>query len=1298
MINRRNRLFKPLLHLLFALLCWVGLVPAAHADWTDDVNVITRLMQAGDYAAAEKACTDSLTRGPSGLFSGTGTLIIHHWRGRARLLQGNAAGALEDGDAIIRTNNGLFPPDAGYGLRGIAKAMQGDAAGSRAEFEALEKVDRSGALETIRVGGSHGERAIARILSDDLDGADADLAAATAVDYGFLGGSFMKLNKQAWAEMRIAVASVKAGNQAAALDSLYRARAILLPTRGSEFVSAQLLINKYTRASANANATTPVTATAKPAGRAASWPVPSKVLPGQRSHWGFVLSETAVQGVSIIVLKKDTPAGAAGLEGGDVLRSIEGRPIKSLQEFRAIKDTFPFFSPLKLEISRKGERLERTIYLSGTAPFRLRPSRVAFTIPGIASPDPGALAALTEQGGINVLDQVVLDPVTGKIAVIGHYDDRFATGPIPYLDLLKTALAHPQPKLNLEDDSERQLDQLDQGPKDWLTKEFVLTHPSMAQDGQLMLKAWAEQCKLLPEELALLYNHVHFARKDVTPPVHIRQIQEKLLRNLGYADAADAYSLVNQPGANAPLKALQRLGRQAEAQTIQARSAGNAATASGLQTAAVYLAILERIHAPEAEIFNFRLDLSTQRRTWQEVVMAAQGSLFPARASDDPKDLAKAALRSIMISTRGTRAMMPQLRDQETEVVPIDLPPDSQLTRVLYEADYALKSLIVMPHLFSHIPGAMRFNEYEFRKKIEAPPGQKRLTTEHRLEPDQVIMNVSPGRSVVTFEAARMRYRTRIGGPAVSEEAAHQPFDEWSQVLTSHYDDYARLIPPFHEVREAAKVIALANWLIKEKVPTDLRNVPQERWDNPGTIPGFWRSALSFKGDDGGPETLHVAYSGGVTFKRQNWTEVTAAPPARETGAANHLALSAQLGQRAVQEAEGGDLEAARHFAELSAQAMSGSLSPADLAKMNIPMPPAVAAPLSPERVQLQQALLQRTQQQIATVRQDPASAATAKEAFKALNRVYVDSRDQPAAASDFLKQLQTRQAAVPVVPAPSKVERASESICGLTAPPGLTLAADRKAYLNERLTQARDRLRYINEALRKLIAINAAERAEIDKLTAELSVRYEEAQDRALDVVLELMTGTSLDAFGAEQAKRLKGLDDAISAKIALKSTPQDAAALRAIEDEIRVLQSAKFRAQEAYAATEAWVKHFKLSKMAKDTDDWWRKNEELKERAKGGLMMVAGWAIDHPWLEKWLGKQAWFAGEKLWQVATLGKMTYYAAGFAYDILAQWTVWEPMTHRMQNDLKYNVQSIERLRQRSEQMSQEIGCLQSWLR
>lgn len=37
----------------------------------------------------------------------------------------------------------------------------------------------------------------------------------------------------------------------------------------------------------------------------------------------------------------------------------------------------------------------------------------------------------------------------GRIAVLGHYDDHYNTGPIPCLDLLKTAMVHPKPQLNL---------------------------------------------------------------------------------------------------------------------------------------------------------------------------------------------------------------------------------------------------------------------------------------------------------------------------------------------------------------------------------------------------------------------------------------------------------------------------------------------------------------------------------------------------------------------------------------------------------------------------------------------------------------------------------------------------------------------------------------------------------------------------------------------------------------------------------------------------------------------------------
>ena len=60
-------------------------------------------------------------------------------------------------------------------------------------------------------------------------------------------------------------------------------------------------------------------------------------------------------------------------------------------------------------------------------------------------------------------------------------------------------------------------------------------------------------------------------------------IQSKILNNLGYADAAQAYDLVNQTGPDSAIKALQILGQTAEGRMILARNGGDATKAQGIR-------------------------------------------------------------------------------------------------------------------------------------------------------------------------------------------------------------------------------------------------------------------------------------------------------------------------------------------------------------------------------------------------------------------------------------------------------------------------------------------------------------------------------------------------------------------------------------------------------------------------------------------------------------------------------------------------------------------------------------------
>ena len=236
--------------------------------------------------------------------------------------------------------------------------------------------------------------------------------------------------------------------------------------------------------------------------------------------------------MAVVGVNTRSPASTAGLQTGDVLLSIDGVAVRSAQEFRAIKNNFPLYTPLKLTVRRSGKPIEREVLLSGIIPLEVKPVKSRFIIPGVPPPPPsGQLSAIEALDRINVLDQFILDPKTGQVAVMGHYDAGFNTGPIPYLDMLKTAMLYPKPKFNLYHSEEVKKSEEASDVWRWSANEFILGHPALDQERQLLIRLWASACGLSPEELVTLYNYVNFASKQAVPPIDIRTIQSKTLRN-----------------------------------------------------------------------------------------------------------------------------------------------------------------------------------------------------------------------------------------------------------------------------------------------------------------------------------------------------------------------------------------------------------------------------------------------------------------------------------------------------------------------------------------------------------------------------------------------------------------------------------------------------------------------------------------------------------------------------------------------------------------------------------------------
>ncbi len=220
----------------------------ARADWTDDVQQITELIQAGNYAGADQAASESLRRGPGFmLFSGTGTLNIHYQRGYARLVLGNTSGAIEDADVIIKENTVFFPSDMGLILRGMAKTVAGDAKGGLADFQAALDVDKS-TFVAMRNYGIYGNRGIANFLLGNFPAADADLFKAIEADHDTsMLAEAIALKKKSWSSTRTAIAKLNAGDAEGARESAMAARNILMARNDiapGDLVSAQLVLNK----------------------------------------------------------------------------------------------------------------------------------------------------------------------------------------------------------------------------------------------------------------------------------------------------------------------------------------------------------------------------------------------------------------------------------------------------------------------------------------------------------------------------------------------------------------------------------------------------------------------------------------------------------------------------------------------------------------------------------------------------------------------------------------------------------------------------------------------------------------------------------------------------------------------------------------------------------------------------------------------------------------------------------------------------------------------------------------------
>lgn len=639
-----------------------------------------------------------------------------------------------------------------------------------------------------------------------------------------------------------------------------------------------------------------------------------------------VPSAWSVKGVLVNEVIAGSPAEEAGILSGDVILQVDDTPVDSIKSLQQIVRQMSSGQACVVHLQRGEQRIQRTTVVR--SPSELR-------------------APLQRLGAINVLKYALIDPKSGEVTFIGTYDPRLPGGPIPYDDILRDALASSYPSFSLEP-TPATYKVIEQGMKlvdadierlwrdqrygvQWANRliSTVLNDPRASTDRQRLAQKFGDAFGITPQEAQIILDASQ--DKPVDRQQHFRVIA-KVMRNIGWDEIAD---FVLEEGQGAAQQLFQRLGIWAQAEPIiAAYHAGKISEAQALKEldALLYPALMRRIGVPEAEVNNILQQFRSGRISSQQLNQITMQKMT---------DIVSARFLEKIVNgwtlTPQVLAILYNLPVPKVQPVFTGLDRYSMLGKIFYEADYHLKTLCTYPEIRSSIPTHLTEHEYFDRQARQSGvriPGGTGAEAGHQLQPAEVKMRVSPDGNVVAFDTANVRIigwlKRFIGKDRRAEGALKEWIDGYARYLTERYDDYARVTPEFHRLREAAKVIALARWAKS----TGRALVPARplglRFSPPQEVDGFWTAVFEMSGD---MTALNMVFEGGTDFGKgvgDRWVQTV--PDAQFTrDVCRQLAASAVLSSQAAEAAAKGDLETARDLAERAARAMTGEIDPTQL-------------------------------------------------------------------------------------------------------------------------------------------------------------------------------------------------------------------------------------------------------------------------------------------------------------------------------------------------------------------------------
>jgi hypothetical protein len=184
----------------------------------------------------------------------------------------------------------------------------------------------------------------------------------------------------------------------------------------------------------------------------------------------------------------------------------------------------------------------------------------------------------------------------------------------------------------------------------------------------------------------------------------------------------------------------------------------------------------------------------------------------------------------------------PEIVEDEYHIRPemtpkyLGVPADSQLARLMLASDYLGKQLSNRQDLKRTIPGYQTQVEYQ----INHPEANHKNNSAYRLWISVASINApqSTDGKMIALRDVRMRFNISETDN-VKNDLPNQPRGGYEDVLTGLYDQFELQFPDLHELREAAKLSAVAAWMQKHDAAIRLPMAGRASWTGPDHVNGL---------------------------------------------------------------------------------------------------------------------------------------------------------------------------------------------------------------------------------------------------------------------------------------------------------------------------------------------------------------------------------------------------------------------------------------------------------------------------